>query len=118
MKAILVLIVVVVVALVAFNYFTTGEFSLMPSSSGGGDAQQLNQLRGEFRSLAREFRQAGRSAALSGMDTTSAASAVLSELDGVEDKVEAIGKDTQDPKVRDEAKKLAQEIAKFKKDIR
>jgi len=118
MKAILVLIVVVVVALVAFNYFTTGEFTLAPSSSGGGDAHQLNQLRGEFRSLAREFRQAGRSAALSGMDTTSAASAVLSELDGVEKKVQAIAKSSEDPKIQDEAKSLALEIAKYKKDIR
>ncbi len=117
MKAIIVLIVVVVVALLAFNYFTTGELTLAPSGSGGGEGQSVNQLRGEFRSLAREFRQAGRSAALSGMDTTSAASAVLSELGGVEEKVNEIAKNTEDPEVQKEAKALAAEIAKFKKDI-
>ncbi len=117
MKAIIILIVVVVVALLAFNYFTTGELTLTPSSSGGGEAQQLNQLRGQFRSLAREFRQAGRSAALSGMDTTSAASAVLAELDDVEQQVQAIAKDTEDTKIREEAKNLAAEIAQYKKDI-
>ena len=118
MKAIIVLIVVVVVGLVAFNYFTTGELTLMPSGSGGGEAKELNVLRGEFRSLAREFRQAGRSAAMSGMDTTAAASAVVSELDGVEEKVLAIAKNAEDPEVGNEAKALAAEIAKFKKDIR
>ena len=117
MKAIIVLIVVVIVGLLAFNYFTTGEFTLMSSGSGGGETRELNQLRGEFRSLAREFRQAGRSAAMSGMDTTGAASAVLSELDGVEEKVLAIAKKTEDPEVGKEAKALASEIAKFKKDI-
>ncbi|RLE20641.1 MAG: hypothetical protein DRJ65_17755 [Acidobacteria bacterium] len=117
MKAIIVLIVVVIVALLAFNYFTTGEFTLMSSGAGGGEGQTLNQLRGEFRSLAREFRQAGRSAAMSGMDTTSAASAVLSELNGVEEKVLAIAKNTEDPEVQKEAKALAAEIAKYKNDI-
>lgn len=117
MKAIVVLIVVIVIVLLAFNYFTTGEFTLMPSSSGGGESQELNQLRGQFRSLAREFRQAGRSAALSGMDTTSAASAVLAELDDVNKRVLAIGKNTEDPKIRDEASALADEIAEYKKDI-
>ncbi len=118
MKAIIVLIVVVIVGLLAFNYFTTGEFTLMSSGSGGGETQELNQLRGEFRSLAREFRQAGRSAAMGGLDTTAAASAVLSELDGVEEKVLAIAKNAEDPEVQEEAKALAAEIAKFKKDIR
>ncbi|RLE29654.1 MAG: hypothetical protein DRJ61_14135 [Acidobacteria bacterium] len=117
MKAIIILIVVVIVGLLAFNYFTTGEFTLMSSGAGGGEAQELNQLRGEFRSLAREFRQAGRSAAISGMDTTSAASAVLAELDGVEKKVMAIAKTAEDSEVAKEAKALAAEIAKYKKDI-
>ena len=117
MKGIVVLIVVIVVALLAFNYFTTGEFTLMPSSSGGDETQDLNRLRGEFRSLAREFRQAGRSAAVSGIDTTTAAAAVLSELDGVEERVAEIAMDTGDPEVKQEALTLAADIAKFKKDI-
>lgn len=117
MKAIIVIIVVVVVGLLAFNYFTAGELTLMSSGSGGGEAQELNQLRGEFRSLAREFRQAGRSAAMSGTDTTAAASAVLSELDGVEEKVLAIAKNAADSEVGNEAKTLAARIAKFKSDI-
>ena len=117
MKPIIVLIVVVVIGLLAFNYFTTGELTLMSSSSGGGEGQSLNQLKGEFRSLAREFRQAGRSAGLSGMDTTSAASAVLAELGGVEEKVNELAKNTEDLEVQKEAKALAAEISKFKKDI-
>lgn len=117
MKGIVVLVVVIVVALLAFNYFTTGEFTLLPSSSGGEESGDLNKLRGEFRSLAREFRQAGRSAAMSGMDTTSAASAVISELGGVEEKVAAIAKNADSAELKDEAKALLAEIAGFKKGI-
>lgn len=117
MKSIIIVIVVVIVGLVAFNYFTTGEITLTSSGAGSGETQELNQLRGEFRSLAREFREAGRSAAISGMDTTGAASAVLSELDGVEKKVLAIAKKTEDPEIEKEAKGLAVRISKFKKDI-
>lgn len=117
MKAVIVLIVVVVVGLLAFNYFTTGELALAPGGSGGGEEQELNRLQGEFRSLAREFGQAGRSAALSGMDTTAAAAGVLAELDTVEEKVQDIAKTTEDPDVRRKAEGLAKEIAKYKKDI-
>ena len=51
------------------------------------------------------------------MDTTAAASAVVSELNGVEEKVLEIAKNAEDPEVQKEAKALAAEIAKYKKDI-
>ncbi len=117
MQKIVLLVVVIVLGLLAFNYFTTGELSLMPAGSSGDDGQELNRLRGDFRAAAREFRQAGRSAGLSGLDTTDAAAAALEEVESVEKAVESLAKNADDPEVKAEAEKLLKEVRKFKQDI-
>jgi len=117
MQKIILLVVVIVLGLLAFNYFTTGELSLMPAGSSGSDGGDLNRLRGDFRAAAREFRQAGRSAGLSGLDTTDTAAAVLEEIGRVEKAVESLAKDSDDPEVKAEADKLLKEMRKFKQDI-
>ena len=111
------IVVVIVLGLLAFNYFTTGELSLMPAGGSSDDGSELNKLRGEFRSAAREFRQAGRSAGLSGMDTTHAAGAALAAVERVEEQVESLAKRTEDVDVKAEAEKLLSEIKKYKEDI-
>jgi len=116
-QKIVLIAVVIVLGLLAFNYFTTGELSLMPAGASSDDGKELNRLRGEFRSAAREFRQAGRSAGLSGMDTTDTAGAALAAVERVEKAVEKIAKDTEDPELKTEAEKLLSEIRQYKKDI-
>jgi len=93
MKNIITLVVVVVVALVAFNYFSTGEFK-------------------------QAYRQAGRSAGISGMDTTSDAEAALKTVDSVEREVKALRKRTDDPDAREKIDALLAEIKKYKEDVR
>jgi len=117
MQKIVLIVVVIVLGLLAFNYFTTGELSLMPAGGSSDDGSELNKLRGEFRSAAREFRQAGRSAGLSGMDTTHAAGAALAAVERVEEQVESLAKRTEDVDVKAEAEKLLSEIKKYKQDI-
>ena len=117
MQKIVLIVVVIVLGLLAFNYFTTGELSLMPAGGSSDDGSELNKLRGEFRSAAREFRQAGRSAGLSGMDTTHAAGAALAAVERVEEQVESLAKRTEDVDVKAEAEKLLSEIKKYKEDI-
>ena len=117
MQKIVLIVVVIVLGLLAFNYFTTGELSLMPSGASGGDGKELNQLRGEFRAAAREFRQAGRSAGLSGLDTTDAAAAALAAVERVEKSVASLAKNAEDPEIKAEAEKLLKEIQQYKKDI-
>src|SRR5262249_61688514 len=61
---------VVVVLLVAWNYYTTGTLSILPS---GGSSPVDGQIRGLERDLdaARaQYLQAGRGAGMTGMDTT------------------------------------------------
>jgi len=117
MKNIITLVVVVVVALVAFNYFSTGEFKLLPGSSMTAEEQELNTLKGEFRRATQAYRQAGRSAGISGMDTTSEAAAALKAVDGVEREVKALRKKVDDPEVQAKFDDLLAEIKKYKEDV-
>lgn len=117
MKNIITIVVVVVVALVAYNYFQTGEFSLMPGGGMSDEEKQLNTFKGEFRRAAQTYRQAGRSAGVSGMDTTSDAAAAIQTVEGVERDVKALRKRTDDPEVRAKIDDLLAEIKKYKQDI-
>ena len=117
MQKIVLIVVVIVLGLLAYNYFTTGEIGLMPAGSSSDEGRELNRLRGDFRAAAREFRQAGRSAGLSGLDTTDAAAAALDEVEKVEKAVENLAKKTEDPDIKSEAEKLLREIRKYKQDI-
>ena len=117
MQKIVLIVVVIVLGLFAYNYFTTGELGLMPGGSAGDDGRELNRLRGDFRAAAREFRQAGRAAGVSGLDTTHAAEAAITEVEKVEKEVEALIKRSTDPEFKAEADKLLREIRQYKEDI-
>ena len=118
MKNLITLAVVVVVGLVAFNYFKTGELTIIPGGSMSDEAREVNRLRGEFRQAAQEYRQAGRTAGLSGLDTTSEAEAALNRVDGVERDLKKLRGAVKEPEVRTEIDDLLAEIAKYKNDIR
>jgi hypothetical protein len=117
MRNLITIAVVVAVALVAFNYFQTGEFKLMPGSSMSDDSRAVNRLRGDFHRAAQEYRQAGRSASLSGLDASSEAEAALATVDGVERDLKKMRKQVDDPKVGKEIDALLEEIAKYKRDV-
>jgi hypothetical protein len=117
MQKIVLIVVVIVLGLLAYNYFTTGELSLMPGGAASDDGAELNRLRGEFRAAAREFRQAGRSAGVSGLDTTDQASAALAAVERIEKAVESVAAKSDDPELKTEADKLLAEIRKYKQDI-
>jgi len=118
MQKIILIVVVLVLGLLAFNYFTTGDLRLMPAGASNDEGHELNRLRGEFRAAAREFRQAGRSAGLTGLDTTDDAAAALEAVERVEKQVESLAKRTADPEIRTEAEKLLNEIRKYKQDLK
>ena len=117
MRNIITIVVLVVVGMVAYNYFQTGEFSLMPTSMSE-EEQELNRLKGEFHRVAQQFRQAGRSAGLSGMDTTDAAGAALAPLEGIERDLRKLKKDSEDSEVKNKIDDLMNEIKDFKSKIR
>lgn len=116
-KNLITIAVVVVVALVAFNYFQTGEFSLMPGGGMSQEEKELNRLKGDFRRAAQTYRQAGRAAGMSGLDMTSDVEAALQTVDGVERDAKALRKRTTDPKVKAKIDEFLAEIKKYKQDI-
>ena len=81
------------------------------------EEQELNRLRGDFRSAAREYRQAGRSVALSGVDASDAGAAALAEVDQVEKEVKRLANKTDSPEFKAEAEELLDEIAQYKNAI-
>jgi len=117
MRNLITIAVVVVVGLLAFNYLSTGEFKILPGSSMSQEAREVNRLKGDFHRAAQEYRQAGRQAGISGMDTTAAAEIALSTVAGVERDLNLLRKDTSDPEVREAIDDLLKEVKKFKNDI-
>ncbi|MCD4749350.1 MAG: hypothetical protein K8R59_08245 [Thermoanaerobaculales bacterium] len=118
MKTFLAIIIVAVVCLVVFNYLTTGEFKLIPSSNVSPEEVELMRLSDEFDALEREYRQAGRGAAFGGVDTTGDVSSIFSEMDEIEKKVKKIAKEGSTMEVRGKAKKVLEGITQFKLDSR
>ena len=117
MKTLLMLLVVIVVALVAFDYLRTGTDQDPPGGQMSDEARELNRLQGEFRAAAREYRQAGRSVAVSGIDATDAGSAALAAVDRVKKEVQDFAKKTTSVELKAEARKLLKEIEQYKTDI-
>lgn len=118
MRNLITIAVVVVLGLVAFNYFQTGELSIMPGGSMSDEAREVNRLRGEFRSAAQEYRQAGRSAGLSGLDTTGDAEKALNSVEGIERDLRKLRGQVKEAEVRGEIDELLAEIADYKNDLR
>ena len=118
MKNVIAFAVVVVIGLVAFNYFSTGEFKIVPGGSMSQEGNEVNNLKGEFRRAVREYRQAARQAGMSGMDNLSEVESALSKVDGVERELGRLLSATEDPDVRATIAEVLEEIKKFKAEIR
>jgi len=117
MKNLITIAVVVVIALVAFNYFQSGEFKLMPGTSVSEEGQEVNRLRGDFKRAAQQYRQAGRSAGLTGLDSMDDAENAIKAVDGVERDLKRLRGQLADPEVKAEIDELLQEISTWKRAI-
>jgi hypothetical protein len=117
MKNIIALAVVVIVGLVAFNYFQTGEISLLPGGGKSEEEQELNRLKGEFRRAAQSYRQAGRAAGVSNLDTTADLQSALQTVEGVERDLKALRKRTTDPEVTTKIDEFLAEVRKYREKV-
>ena len=82
MKKLLGLVLLVGIVVVAANYLKEGGLPFLQSLSE--DEQALNRLEGDLNALQRDIAQAGRAAAVSGMDTTSQVAGAAERLDRIE----------------------------------
>jgi hypothetical protein len=69
MKKLILIIAVLAVAWVGLNYLRTGEFTLSPPSMSE-EERHIADLEEELARIESQIAQAGRSAAMTGMDTT------------------------------------------------
>lgn len=118
MKKILMVVAIVLVGLVGYNYFTTGEFSLMPSFASSAEERELGRLEDELDRARTEFKQAGRMAALSGLDTTADAETARRSVKNTEKDLKQLRKRLESPAVIAKADRLAQAIQGFYSDLR
>jgi hypothetical protein len=116
MKKVLTLVVLLVIAGVAANYLMKGGLPFMGSLSE--EEQEINRLRTELRAAERDYRQAGRAAGLSGMDTTAEATAALREVDRIADELAALKGELSSDAAKVAMRNLEEEIEDFRRELR
>ena len=78
MKKLVVLIVVLVGIWVGVNYMRTGQFSLLPTAVSA-EEQHVRDLERKIANINEQMAQAGRTAGMTGMDTTQDVSALMEQ---------------------------------------
>ena len=90
-KKVLAGIALILGGVIAFNWITTGELVLIPSSPLSAEGRELSRLHERFVAATHQYYQAGHAAGVSGIDTTADAQAAMDEINQIE-------KDLQDLK--------------------
>ena len=117
MKKLVVLIILILGAagFVAYNYFTTGEISLLPSTSVSPEEQELKKLEKAFHQAQNQYRQGSRGASLAGIDTPADVIGAMREIRRVESEVMALKRRMTSGSAKLKAEKLLIEIQGFKR---
>jgi hypothetical protein len=87
MKKIVLLIVVLVGIWLGVNYKRTGQFSLFPSSMSA-EEQHVQDLEKQIADIDQQMAQAGRTAGMTGMDTTQDVSALMVKKEKLQKELE------------------------------
>jgi hypothetical protein len=115
MKKLVVLILIVAAGLVAYNYYTTGEISLIPSSSLSEEERELKQLEKVFHKAQNEIIQASRAASITGLDTPSDVTGAMSEIERVEQALIALKRRISSEQAKTKVERLLSKVRAFKK---
>ncbi len=108
MKNIILLVIIIGAAFIAFNYF---------QSSGGAmpeDEKEIARVEENFDGLAKNFKQAIKSTAVGGLDTTSELDAMLIELERIEKEVKSLEQTAESQTAKDRLNGLKKKITGFK----
>jgi len=117
MKKALIAALVLVGGLVAFNYATTGEFSVIPSFSQSEEVRQVKSLEDEFDAARRQYAQANRSASISGIDTTGDVRAAQEAVARISRELETLRKRLSEDAARRKAESLAATVREFAREL-
>ncbi len=113
-KKVILFIILIVIAFFVYNYFRTGQFTLFPVSSSEGN-HALKMLEDDFHNAAQSIAQAERSAAVSGLDTTSDVEAALASIRKIERELEMLERHADSDEMKAKIGKLKNEILMLKK---
>jgi len=116
MKKVLALVVFVGIIAVAANVMVKGGLPFMQSLSE--EEEELNRLRSELRAAVGEYRQAGRAAGLSGLDTTADAEAAIAAVDRIEKELADLRRELTSGAAKEAAQRLEDAITDFKQEVR
>jgi hypothetical protein len=115
MKKLVVLILIGAAGLVAYNYYTTGEISLIPSSSLSEEERELKQLEKVFHKAQNEIIQGSRAASITGLDIPSDVTGAMREIEQVEQALIGLKRRVSSERTKTKVERLLSEIRAFKK---
>jgi protein-tyrosine-phosphatase len=115
MTKIIMLIIIVAAALCAYNYFTTGEISLLPPTPLSEEEQEVKSLADSFSKARKMVRQAQRSAAVGGIGNIDTVADEMNEIDQVESDLIILMDSLETDSAMDKAEQLEREIEEFKR---
>ena len=87
MKKLALLVVVLVGIWLGVNYMRTGQFSFLPTALSA-EEQQVQDLERELAGVNAELAHSGRTAGMTGMDTTADVSALMQKKERIEKQLE------------------------------
>jgi len=114
-KKVLIGVFIGLLGLMAFNWFTTGEVALIPTTPLSAEGRELARLEGEFATVTHDYYQAGRAAGMTGLDTTAEARAALNELDRIEGALQELRRSNPTPEHSRRIDQMLQNLRKVRK---
>lgn len=116
MKKFVIVLVLVVAGLAGYTYWTTGKLGLWPTTSSSAVDDEVADLQRRLEAARQRLGQAGRSAAVAGIDTTSDVESVRAEVDALmadAKRLESRAGEMTKPEVR----RIERQIEAFRKEI-
>ena len=105
-------------ALVGWNWFTTGNLTLIPSSSVSATEERIAGLEHDLDQARVRYRQAGRGAGIVGVDTTADAEAARMQVAEVERGIASIRREPGlQPREQEKLAGLESALADFKREM-
>jgi len=117
MKRFLLVALLIAVGLFVYNYMNTGEITLIPSTRLSEEERQVRRLEDRLQSARKQFAQASRAAALSGVDTTTDAAAAKSDIDEVAKATRELGTRAESESAKKSIGRLEEEIREARREI-
>jgi len=119
MKKFVVLIAVLAAGMLVYNYATTGTVSLLPPSmTMSEDERAVQELEQRFDDARQQYSQAGRTAGLSGLDTTGDADGALRSVQKIATELASLQQRLPSGPAKEKAETLAATIEDYSRSLR